>query len=135
MRAAGSQPQQVTYMQLSPRLAREFKTITAMVSLYCRGNHQSPTGEMCKECRAFLNYARKRLSRCPFSEQKPTCGKCTVHCYSKEMQDEARQIMRYSGPKMVWHHPLLALYHLLDGRRKAPELRSVRQARKKHQSE
>jgi hypothetical protein len=28
--------------------------------------------------------------------------------------------MRYAGPRMIWSHPIMALRHLIDGRRKAP---------------
>lgn len=122
-------------MELSPHLAREFKTITAMVKIYCRNNHHCTTASsVCEDCSEFIKYARQRLSHCPFEEQKPTCGKCTIHCYKKEMQTKAKQVMRYSGPRMVWNHPLLAFCHLLDGRKKVPDLRSCQQAKKKHQS-
>jgi hypothetical protein len=134
MLATKCNAQLVMFMELTPRLSRELKTITAMVRLYCRDHHNCPTAELCEECKNFLKYAEQRLSHCPFGEDKPTCGKCTVHCYKQAMQDKARQIMRYSGPRMVWNHPLLAFYHLLDGRKKAPDLRSFRQTKKKHQS-
>ncbi len=113
-------------MFMTPRLARELKTITAMVKIYCRKNHNCPKGTVCQSCADFLEYAQKRLARCPFKEQKPACGNCTIHCYKKEMQARARKIMRYAGPRMIWHHPSMALYHLLDGRKKVPDLRSYR---------
>jgi hypothetical protein len=31
-----------------------------------------------------------------------------------------RTVMRYAGPRMLWRHPLLAVAHLIDGRRPAP---------------
>ena len=122
-------------MKLTPRLARELKTITAMVKLYCREHHHSPTADICEECREFLSYAEKRLAHCPFDESKPTCGKCAIHCYKKDMQAKAKQIMRYSGPKMIWQHPILAFYHLLDSRKNAPDIQSCHSAKKKQQSE
>ena len=33
-----------------------------------------------------------------------------------------REMMRYAGPRMLWRHPVLAIRHLLDGRRPAPDL-------------
>ncbi len=30
--------------------------------------------------------------------------------------------MRYSGPRMLFRHPLLSLYHLIDKFRKSPKL-------------
>jgi len=117
-------------MPLPARLTRESATITAMVEIYCCNNHGSPKGTICESCSEFLEYAQKRLSHCPFQEQKPTCGKCTVHCYKEEMQDRARRIMRYSGPRMIWNHPLMAFLHLLDGKKEVPDLQSCRQAEK-----
>jgi len=111
-------------MSLSPRLYRELKTITVMVQIYCRNHHKSAAiqaNALCEDCSGFLEYARKRLAHCPFAQQKPTCGNCTIHCYKKDMQAKAKQIMRYSGPRMLWRHPILALFHLLDSRKKSPE--------------
>jgi len=118
-------------MLLAPRLERELKTITAMVQIYCRDHHLPSQEDICADCSEFLQYAEKRLSRCPFQARKPTCGKCPIHCYQKQMQDRARQIMRYSGPKMLWTHPILAFYHILDGLRKTPDPRSCRRTESK----
>jgi hypothetical protein len=52
-----------------------------------------------------------------------------VHCYKKEMQSRARKIMRYSGPRMIWNHPLMAFLHLLDGIKRVPDLQSCRQVK------
>ena len=120
-------------MLLPPRLRRELKTITAMVKIYCRNHHDRPKGAVCGSCTEFLEYAEHRLSRCPYKEKKPTCGKCTIHCYNKVMQAKARQVMRYSGPRMLWSHPILAFFHLLDGRRKTAEFRSCHRTVKNNQ--
>ncbi|HEX9047942.1 MAG TPA: nitrous oxide-stimulated promoter family protein [Verrucomicrobiae bacterium] len=103
------------------RMAREFKTMAAMVRIYCRDHHHS-ADELCAECRQFLDYAGVRLERCRFGEEKPTCAKCPVHCYQRDRREQARVVMRYAGPRMVWEHPIMSLRHWLDGRRPAPEL-------------
>ena len=108
-----------------PRLARELKTIRAMVRIYCRNHHGTgASGGLCVECAALLHYATRRLDRCVFGDDKPTCANCTVHCYSKAMRERVRDVMRYAGPRMVWRHPLLAAAHLREGRRPAPDLRA-----------
>ena len=119
-------------MLFPPRLIRELKTITAMVKIYCCNHHDCPKGSICKSCAEFLEYAEYRLTHCPFNERKPTCGKCTIHCYNKEMQTKAKEIMRYSGPRMLWNHPIMALFHLIDSRKRVPELQSSR-TKKCHQ--
>lgn len=107
---------------LGPRLARELRTITAMIDIYCRANHvQPPQTGLCSDCRELLDYAGKRLAYCPFQEGKPTCGNCRVHCYSPRFREQIRKVMRFAGPRMLWSHPLMALRHLIDGRRKATE--------------
>jgi len=102
-----------------PRMARERKTIKAMVHIYCRDQHNSEK-ELCAECNELLDYAFYRLDKCPYQEGKTTCANCPVHCYKPEMRHQVRQVMRYAGPRMLWRHPILTLYHFLDGRRKEP---------------
>ena len=105
--------------QTNARLRREAETIEAMISLNCRDRHRSET-VLCAECAELLTYARQRLERCPFAEDKPTCANCPVHCYKPEMRARVRTVMRFAGPRMILHHPLVAIRHLLDGRRKTP---------------
>ena len=101
-------------------IGRERKTIEAMISLYCCDKHGT-SGSLCPECGALLDYALKRLDRCPFKEAKPTCANCTIHCYKPEMREKVRAVMRYAGPRMTKPHPVLSLFHFIDGRRKTPE--------------
>jgi hypothetical protein len=96
------------------RIVREKQTIEAMIRLYCRDLHGT-RGEQCADCRELLDYARARLDRCPFQENKPTCNRCPVHCYEPGMRTRIAGVMRHSGPRMLRCHPLLALRHVLDG--------------------
>ena len=60
------------------------------------------------------------LSIGPFHEGKTTCANCPAHCYKPEMREKIRKVMRYAGPRMIYRHPILALLHIIDGRRKEP---------------
>jgi len=100
-------------------MERERKTVEAMIELYCRDHHNSSQG-LCLKCRELADYARDRLGQCPFQEGKTTCTKCPVHCYKADMREEIRVIMRYAGPRMMKQHPLLSLFHFVDGIRKKP---------------
>lgn len=100
------------------RMGREAKTISTMVSLYCREQHGG--SGLCSDCAALLAYGLKRLDKCPFQEGKTTCARCPVHCYRPDMRERIRTVMRYSGPRMVYRHPLMAVTHLMDSRRKEP---------------
>ena len=88
----------------------------AMVQIYCRGHAHGSTTDaaLCPECAGFLLYAARRLEKCPYGPAKPTCAKCPIHCYKPEPRALARQVMRYSGPRMAWRHPWLSLTHLAD---------------------
>jgi hypothetical protein len=103
----------------NPRLARERETIAAMIEIYCRRHHRHPLGELCGDCRNLLEYANLRLDRCRFGVEKPTCARCPVHCYKRDQRERVRAVMRYSGPRMLWKHPVLSFWHWVDGRRKA----------------
>lgn len=94
------------------RLAREWKTVLAMMQIYCRDKHG---GNLCTECWGLANYVHLRLDRCRFGEDKPTCANCPVHCYQRDRREQIKVVMRYAGPKMIWEHPILSIYHLLDG--------------------
>lgn len=102
------------------RIAREKKTIQAMVSLYCRGRHGTRHG-LCEDCQGLLAYAQCRLDRCPFGDEKSPCVDCDIHCYRADRREEVRVVMRYAGPRMLWHHPVLAILHLRDGWKSRPE--------------
>ncbi len=106
-------------MTRNPRIDREAKTVTAMIKIYCRDRHGA-RDDLCGECRELSEYALLRLENCPFQEGKTTCGNCRVHCYKPEMRDRIRTIMRYSGPRMATRHPVMAVRHISDSRRKRP---------------
>jgi len=101
------------------RLARESRTMAAMIGCYCEGHHHA-NAALCPECRQLLDYAALRLERCRFGAEKPVCAKCPVHCYQRVWREQTRAVMRYAGPRMLWQHPILSLRHWLDGFRKAP---------------
>jgi hypothetical protein len=109
-----------------PRMRRERQTIESVIAIFCRDHHQPPRGSLCSECQALQEYALQRLDRCPFQEEKSTCADCAVHCYKPEMRQRIREVMIYSGPRMLYQHPILAIHHLLDSRRPAPTLKKQR---------
>lgn len=120
--ATASQEITLTQTQLSSRIKREIQTIQAMISLYCSAHHPKRTktsgSGSCAECTALLDYSIGRLSNCKHQGNKPTCGQCSIHCYRPEMQTKIREIMGYSGPRMIWKHPIMAIQHLWDSRKK-----------------
>lgn len=104
------------------RRARELATMRAMVEMYCRGHAHNDGAALCSECDALLDYAGRRLERCVFGDAKPTCANCAVHCYTAQMREQVRVVMRWAGPRMLLRHPILGIAHLLDGKRPVPLL-------------
>jgi len=105
---------------MGKRLDRERKTIDVMIHLYCKDHHDT-RGELCEECETLREYAFARLDRCKFADAKPACGNCKIHCYKPDMRERVRVVMRYSGPRMLLRHPVLAIAHIRDGRRSPPD--------------
>lgn len=98
-------------------LSQERETLQAMISLYCRGQHNSK--QLCEDCSELWDYAEERLDKCPFGVEKPTCQNCTVHCYKPEMRERVKEVMRYAGPRMIFHHPVMAIRHLINNKKSA----------------
>jgi hypothetical protein len=114
------------------RHARERLTMSKMVGMYCAAHQDGPADVLCAPCLEFLDYAEVRLRKCPYGEEKPTCANCPVHCYKPARKAQAREIMRYAGPRMLFRHPLLTIAHHLDGFRKARHPRELTREQRIH---
>ena len=90
---------------------REKKTVSKMIRIYCRFKH-GQKDSLCPDCKQLEEYAHRRLERCKFGEDKPSCQKCPIHCYKPEYREKMKEVMRFSGPKMVFFHPADAIRHL-----------------------
>ena len=66
---------------------------------------------------ALIDYADARVDHCPHMATKTFCSVCKTHCYKPEMREQIRQVMRWSGPRMLFHHPVLAIRHLVETRK------------------
>ena len=108
----------------SKTLQREYQTIQEMITLACRKRHAMKSPELCPSCTELLSYTKARLDKCPYQEQKPTCARCPIHCYKTVMRENIRDVMRYSGPRMLRHHPFLAIRHLLTGWKSGRKLKT-----------
>ena len=93
---------------------KQKKLIPVMIKKYCHGNHHTKGKNLCEECQDLTNYALVRLDKCPFKENKAFCSSCKVHCYQKEYREKIKNIMRYSGPRMIFTHPLFCFQHVIE---------------------
>lgn len=101
--------------------AREKQVVSEMIALYCRKQHGTKTG-LCEDCAALDAYARSRSDHCPFMETKTFCSNCRVHCYQPEMREKIREVMRFSGPRMLFYHPVMAMQHVVATKREKRRL-------------
>ena len=83
-----------------------------MIAIYCQSNCKTQL-TLCDDCKEILDYIWKKLDNCQYKIRKPRCNKCPRHCYSVSKREKIKKIMRYSGPLMIWKHPLLTLIHFL----------------------
>jgi hypothetical protein len=104
----------------NPRINREKGTLDVMIRMYCKAHHGTQK-ELCSDCQELQIYAHARLDKCQFQEDKPTCAKCSVHCYKPDMREKVRVVMRYAGPRMLFRHPIIAVSHLRHQKRKVPK--------------
>lgn len=121
VQAAALSIQPLLWRPMGKRMDRERRTIDVMVWIYCRDHHDTKGGELCDECATLREYSFVRLERCRYQDSKPPCADCPIHCYKPDMREKVRVVMRYAGPRMMLRHPYLAIAHVRDGRRKAPD--------------
>jgi hypothetical protein len=111
-------------------VTRDLKTLAMFISLYCRCKHaesekapvQMKTHDvaaiagrnvvLCPECTRLLVHAFTKRSHCPM-EPKPACKHCPNHCYHPTYRAKIREVMKFSGRKMVLGGRLDYVFHLL----------------------
>ncbi|WP_313638772.1 nitrous oxide-stimulated promoter family protein [Paenibacillus sp.] len=92
-----------------PKIRKEKEIVEKMIRIYCKKKHHQKV--LCEECQGLNEYAGKRLSLCPFGEEKTACAKCPIHCYKKEYRQRIKEVMRFSGPWMLLYHPVESIRH------------------------
>jgi hypothetical protein len=103
------------------RRKREFIIVHAMIRMYCR-NHHASGNELCESCEKLAQYSEQRLDRCAYGDTKPVCKDCEIHCYAPSKREEMRSVMKWSGPRMLFVHPLYTLIHLVDSKSKKKQV-------------
>ena len=122
-------------MDLMPRptdkeLHSDLKLLVHFIEVYCKNRHaerdkippQLPTHdvpalfgrpvELCAECAGLLGHALVKRSLCPL-DPKPACKHCPEHCYHPRYRAAIREVMAYSGRRLVLSGRLDYLFHLL----------------------
>lgn len=95
--------------------------IQQMIGIYCKCKHKTKNG-LCEDCSSLLEYSHLRINRCPFMESKTFCSNCTVHCFRNEQREQIKKVMVFSGKRMIFHHPLIAINHVIQVKKQKREL-------------
>ncbi len=107
--------------KIESKREREKRTVSLMIRIYCKKKHGTRKG-LCPECEALDTYARMRSDKCPFMETKTFCSNCKVHCYKVDMREKIRAVMRFSGPRMILSHPIMAIRHVIESKKEKKRL-------------
>ena len=100
-------------MDTQTKRERKKRMVSQMIALYCRKKHHT-RGDLCPQCAALDAYAKMRADKCPFMETKTFCSNCRIHCYKPDMRAKIREVMRFAGPRMILHHPVAAIRHVVE---------------------
>lgn len=100
---------------------QEKQVVSLMIRIYCK-NHHGTKSELCPECQKLHDYAMMRTEKCPFMESKTFCSNCRVHCYKADMREKIREVMRFSGPRMMLYHPVMAISHVIESKKEKSRL-------------
>ncbi len=90
------------------RIEEEKRIVFLMIELYYK-KHKNEIEK--KELKEYVEF---RLLKCPFGDNKTFCSNCKIHCYKKDMQIKIKNVMRYSGPRMLLYHPVIAIKHVKE---------------------
>lgn len=101
---------------------KDIRILGTFTEVWCRGhkhNQRTPLQlpgnirpvQLCPECSAFLHYAVTKRLKCPLEAEKPSCKHCKIHCYAAEQRELAKQIMAWSGRRLLLRGRLDYLWH------------------------
>lgn len=119
-----------TSVGMDKHLRRDLKTLAWFIRIYCDHKHaeaaktlvtlkihdvQAIAGRplsLCEDCSKLLTHAFVKRTHCPMVP-KPACKHCPSHCYHPTYRAQIREVMRYSGRKLLFSGRLDYIYHML----------------------
>jgi hypothetical protein len=111
--------------QFTDRQKKDLKILIDFIRTYCASRHQEQADvalpaelseafrrgiTLCPDCQGLLDHAIMKRRKCPL-DPKPSCKNCHVHCYSKDYRTKIREIMAFSGRRMIMRGRLDYLWH------------------------
>lgn len=109
---------------------KDLKTLALFIGIYCKHRHAGAEKSLitlkthdvstivkrdlhlCPDCAKLLAHAFVKRSNCPM-DPKPMCKHCPNHCYHPTYRQKIREVMAFSGKKMLFSGRLDYLFHLL----------------------
>lgn len=85
---------------------KEKELLELMISIYENDHYQ--------DLSKLKEYAFKRIDCCPRKEEKTFCSSCPIHCYQKIYREQIKEVMKYSGKRMLFKHPIITIKHLIN---------------------
>jgi len=99
-------------------IKKDAEVLAEFINIYCSDRHDSAEKgpvtaggtvgiylercdfHLCGECRRLLLHAVSKRAICPY-DPKPSCKKCETHCYAPGYRERIREVMRYSGMRLI----------------------------------
>ena len=108
-------------------LRRDLKTLAIFIRIYCEAHHTArepvvlkgfdipeiagKSLQLCPECTKLLHHAFVKRTHCQ-RDPKPSCKHCPTHCYAKNYRQMIRDVMRFSGRRLLLSGRLDYLFYL-----------------------
>lgn len=110
-------------------MQKDLRTLARFIETYCKNSHpgvlkrevrlkrhdvEAAAGHpvcLCPACTRLLTHAFTKRSACPMNP-KPLCKNCPKHCYHPQYRHQIREVMRFSGIKLLLTGRLHYLLHL-----------------------
>lgn len=111
------------------RLRKDLRVLAKFTAVYCKHVHRDAEKApfalkthdlaailgrpplLCAACRKLLAHAFVKRTACPY-DPKPMCKHCPTHCYAPNYRAAMREVMKYSGRRLLltgrldyaWHY-------------------------------
>lgn len=126
----GIESGRTTIVEEDRTVAKDLATLARFIAIYCEHRHldvskkaprirgfdfdklKIPRKPLCGACAKLLGHAFVKRAYCPFSP-KPACKHCQSHCYQPLYREQIKEVMQFSGKKLVLSGRLDMLFKLL----------------------
>ncbi len=127
--AGEKKPSKAAESRSQAKLAKDLRTLELFIRTYCRHRHGNiertvprlkgfdfealglRLTPLCEDCLKLLCHAFVKRAHCPLTG-RPSCKRCATHCFAPAYRERIREVMRYSGRRLVLSGRLDMLFKL-----------------------